>query len=50
MVKLATQLGISLEQLGLRAAILGSSIFPVCSFFCLLWLYRHRHDGHRRAQ
>ncbi len=50
MANLATQLGISLEQLGLRAAMLGSAIFPICSFFCLLWLYRHRHDSSKRAQ
>ncbi|MDD4540527.1 MAG: MFS transporter, partial [Lentisphaeria bacterium] len=50
MANLATQLGISLEQLGLRAAILGSAIFPICSCLCLTWMYRHRHDTAKRTQ
>ena len=50
MANLATQLGISLEQLGLRAAILGCTIFPICSCLCLTWMYRHRHDTAKRAQ
>jgi fucose permease len=44
MAKLAMHLDLNLEQLGLRAAMLASAVFPICSFFCLLWMYRQRHD------
>lgn len=37
---LAASLGLSLEQIGLRAGMLAGTVLPVGAFLCLRWLYQ----------
>ena len=36
--------GMSPDQLGLRAAMLVSALFPIIAFFCLRWMRKRTHD------